>query len=131
MKFLKIKETCLYVHDLVGAKKFYEQVLELPLISYVENKHVFFKAGSSVLLLFNPDDSMLKKSPPPHYGEGNQHFAFEVNDGDYELAKQWIQSKGIVITEEVVWPSGKKSFYFDDPENNVLEIVPDAGIWPD
>lgn len=131
MKFLKIKETCLYVTDLVQAKSFYADVLELPLISYLEGKHLFFRAGSSVLLLFNPEDSKHKVSPPAHYGGGKQHFAFEVEDKDYEGAKAWIKSKGVEITEEVTWQSGKKSFYFEDPAGNVLEIVPQTGIWPE
>lgn len=61
MKFLKIKETCLYIRDLERAKKFYHETLELPLISYVEGKHIFFRAGDSVLLCFNPDDSKNKE----------------------------------------------------------------------
>ncbi len=131
MKFLKIKETCLYVHDLERAKIFYEEVLELPLIGYLKDKHLFFQAGQSVLLLFNPDDSRHKQSPPAHYGGGKQHFAFEVHHVQYDQAKQWILSKGIAITDEVTWPSGVQSFYFEDPDGNVLEIVPDTGIWPD
>lgn len=129
MKFIKIKETCLYIHDLERAKRFYHETLELPLISYVEGKHVFFQAGSSVLLCFNPEDSKLKKSPPAHYGGGKQHFAFEVNKADYPAAKKWITTKGIQITDTVTWKSGVESFYFEDPEGNVLEIVPETGIW--
>lgn len=131
MKFLKIKETCLYVQNLERTKIFYEDVLELQLISYVKNKHVFFIAGSSVLLIFNPEDSKHKISPPGHYGSGKQHFAFEVALAEYAQAKEWIVSKGIAITEEVTWAAGGKSFYFEDPEGNVLEIVPDSGIWPE
>ena len=130
MKFIKIKETCLYVKDLEQARKFYHELLELPLISYVPGKHIFFTAGSSVLLCFNPDDSKTKSSPPPHYGGGKQHFAFEVEENDYQKSKEWIQSKGISISETVIWKSGTESFYFEDPEGNVLEIVPDRGIWP-
>ena len=48
---------------------------------------------------------------------------------DYERAKEEIKSKGIKIIDEVTWKSGRESFYFNDPEGNVLEIVPDAGIW--
>ena len=131
MKFLKIKETCLYVQNLERAKDFYEKVLDLPLISYVNDKHIFFQAGESVLLLFNPDDSKHKERPPAHYGQGKQHFAFEVPHEKYDEAKKWILSKGISITDEVTWKSGTKSFYFEDTEGNVLEIVPDTGIWPD
>ncbi|HRJ29400.1 MAG TPA: VOC family protein [Cyclobacteriaceae bacterium] len=130
MKFIKIKETCIYVHDLEQAKKFYGEILELPLISYVMGKHLFFQAGSSVLLIFNPEDSKTKTTPPAHYGGGKQHFAFEVASDGYEEAKAWALAKGIKIIDEVTWETGCKSFYFEDPEGNVLEIVPAKGIWP-
>lgn len=124
MKVKKIKETCLYVRNLERAKKFYEETLELQVIGYVPDKHVFFQAGESVLLLFNPDDSKTKDSPPAHYAEGKQHYAFEVASPDYKDVKSWILSKGIRITDEVTWASGSQSFYFEDTEGNVLELFP-------
>lgn len=129
MKCLKIKETCLYIQDLEAAKKFYHDVLGLPVISYVEEKHLFLRAGESVLLLFNPEDSKQKTSPPAHYGGGKQHFAFEVKDENYAESKAEISAKGIRIIDEVTWRNGKKSFYFNDPEGNVLEILPGEGVW--
>jgi catechol 2,3-dioxygenase-like lactoylglutathione lyase family enzyme len=129
MDFTAIKETCLYVTDLEKAKSFYHGLLGLPVISHVKDKHIFFRAGSSVLLCFNPEDSRHKTSPPAHYGGGKQHFAFEVPASGYEKAKNEILSKGISVTDEVTWQSGRQSFYFEDPEGNVLEIVPDKGIW--
>jgi catechol 2,3-dioxygenase-like lactoylglutathione lyase family enzyme len=129
IKFKQIKETCIYVKDLDSIYDFYCKTLELPVIAYLKDKHLFLRVGHSVLLFFNPDDSKKKKSPPSHYAEGKQHFAFEVDKADYESTKEQIIKKGIQITEEVTWKSGKKSFYFEDPAENVLEIVPDQGIW--
>lgn len=129
MKFKQIKETCIYVNDLEQCKDFYEGILGLGLISYVPGKHVFFQVGKCVLLCFNPKDSMSKNSPPAHFGGGKQHFALEVSKSDYPDAKKEIISKGIKVIDEVTWQSGEKSFYFNDPEGNVLEIVPDRGIW--
>jgi catechol 2,3-dioxygenase-like lactoylglutathione lyase family enzyme len=129
MKFLKIKETCLYIRDLARARIFYHEVLGLPVISFVADKHVFFQVGTSVLLCFNPDDSRTKISPPAHFGGGRQHFAFEVDKECYEHTKRTLQAKGITIIDVVKWPSGVESFYFEDPENNVLEVVPNQGIW--
>lgn len=128
MKFKQIKETCLYMKDLLQARDFYHGLLGLPIISQLENRHIFFRVGDSVLLCFNPDDSKNKKSPPAHYGEGKYHFAFEVASADYENQRQELISKGIVITDEVVWENGLKSSYFEDPAGNVLEIVPE-GVW--
>jgi catechol 2,3-dioxygenase-like lactoylglutathione lyase family enzyme len=129
MEFLKIKETCLYITDLEKARRFYHDVLGLPVINYTVNKHLFLRVGESVLLLFNAADSKNKKSPPAHYGGGKQHFAFEVEERLYESAKQEILSKGIEIIDTVTWPSQKESFYFNDPEGNVLEILPSKAIW--
>ncbi len=129
MDFIKIKETCLYLSDLEKAKAFYHDVLALPIINYAPGKHIFFRVGSTVLLCFNPEDSKLKQSPPSHYGGGKQHFAFEVSNKNYNQSKEFIKSSGISITETVTWQSGKESFYFEDPEGNVLEIVPETGIW--
>jgi catechol 2,3-dioxygenase-like lactoylglutathione lyase family enzyme len=125
----KIKETCLYVADLERARLFYHEKLGLPIINYQPEKHLFLRAGESVLLIFNPEDSKTKTSPPPHFGRGNQHFAFEIAEEDYLNAKKKIEALGISIIDEVTWKSGKKSFYFHDPENNVLEILPSRGIW--
>lgn len=129
MEFLRIKETCLYVDDLEEAQRFYSGVLGLPVITYVENKHLFLRVGESVLLLFNPSDSQQKVSPPPHGGGGRQHFAFEVKESEYSKTKETIREKGIEIIDEVTWKSGKQSFYFRDPEGNVLEVLPDSGVW--
>jgi catechol 2,3-dioxygenase-like lactoylglutathione lyase family enzyme len=129
MNFLKIKETCLYLSDLEKAREFYHGKIGLEIIAYLPGKHIFFRAGTSVLLCFNPEDSKSKISPPPHYGGGKQHFAFEIAVADYENSKKEILSKGIAIIDEVTWKDGVKSFYFEDPEGNVLEIIPENGIW--
>lgn len=127
-EIIKIKETCLYINDLEGAKAFYHDKLGLEIIHYLPERHIFFRAGSSVLLCFNPEDSKEKQSPPPHFAHGNQHYAFEVSKEDYLKTKKKFEKLGIVITEEVTWKNGQKSFYFNDHEENVLEIVPE-GIW--
>ncbi len=129
MNITQVKETCLYVRDLESIKEFYEQVVELPLISYLPDKHLFLRAGRSVLLFFNPDDSAKKISPPSHFGGGKQHVAFEVPAADYELTRNLLEARGVPIIDEVTWKSGERSFYFEDPAGNILEIVPDNGIW--
>lgn len=129
MIFTKIKETCIYTRNLDEARRFYAGVLGLPIITEVKDKHIFFRAGASVLLCFNPNDSEHKLSPPPHGAHGKIHFALEVASDSYEDAKKETMAKGILIKDEVTWPSGARSFYFDDPFGNVLEILPDRNIW--
>ena len=128
MAITQIKETCLYIKNLEKTITFYSKILGFHLFEYSEGKHAFFKIGQCMLLLFNPENSRLKKSPPAHYAEGKQHIAFEVPDTEYEKTKNEFMAKGITIIDEMTWGNKRKSFYFNDPSGNILEIVPE-GIW--
>ncbi len=128
MNIRQIKETCIYFRDLKAAREFYHGLLGLAVIGEAEGRHIFFRAGTSVLLCFNPDDSRLKKSPPAHFADGKYHFAFEVPAQEYQAHKKEIENRGIPIIETLVWKNGQESFYFNDPVGNVVEIVPE-GVW--
>ena len=128
MEITQIKETCLYVADLEATKAFYHGKLGFEVISKVENSHVFFRVGKSVLLCFIPQTSKAKESPPPHFAYGHQHIAFEVSPEEYRDWKNKIESWDIEIIQEQVWKNNLESFYFLDPDNHVLEIIPE-GVW--
>ncbi len=128
MEITQIKETCLYVADLESTKAFYNGKLGFEVISKVENSHVFFRVGKSVLLCFIPQTSKAKESPPPHFAYGHQHIAFEVSPEEYRDWKNKIESWDIEIIQEQVWKNNLESFYFLDPDNHVLEIIPE-GVW--
>lgn len=128
MQFTQIKETCLYVADLDRTRAFYAERLGLEVISMVEGSHVFFRAGTSVLLCFLPEASKAKQSPPPHYAHGKQHLAFEAPDDHYEALLRAVQERGIKVYHHEKWPNHKRSFYFDDPDGHVLEVV-ERGVW--
>lgn len=126
MEISQIKETCLYISDIDQSFNFYHNLIGLPLIERVEGRHIFFKAGNSVLLCFIASVTAKDKHLPPHYGSGKLHMAFEVVD--YELCKKMIVDSSIEIIHEETWSPGIRSFYFHDPDGNVLEIVP-KGMW--
>lgn len=130
MRLNGIKETCLYTTDLESARTFYHDLLGLEIIDYRPEKHLFFRVGYSVLLIFNPEDSKDKTSPPPHYSKGPAHFAFEVDALEYLGWKEKISDLNIEIIDELVWDNGMESFYFLDPAGHVLEIIPE-GVWED
>lgn len=127
-EFTQIKETCLYVADLQRTQDFYEGKLGLKMFSKREESHVFFRAGSSVLLCFLPEVSREKTSLPGHYGSGKLHLAFECTHEQYQEWKDLVSSAGIEITHEQKWGKDHLSFYFEDPDGHVLEIV-EAGMW--
>jgi catechol 2,3-dioxygenase-like lactoylglutathione lyase family enzyme len=124
----QVKETCLYVSNLEASLQFYTQKLGLDLISFVPERHVFFRAGTSVLLCFLPEVTRSEINLPPHYAYGPQHLAFEVSQSDYLVWKKKIGEANIPITHTQKWKGNLESFYFEDPDGHVLEIVPE-GMW--
>lgn len=128
MNIARIKETCIYVTDLQVTKDFYCNQLSLPLISLVEGRHVFFRAGESVLLCFIADKTMQETVLPPHGASGSVHFAFEVSGNNYDDALQKVKSCGIAVLHEHRWPNNHRSFYFHDPDKNLVEVI-EEGMW--
>lgn len=128
MKINQIKETCLYISDLKKAEDFYNKKLGFPVISLSENRHIFFRAGTSVLLCFIPEITKHEENLPPHYAYGPQHIAFEVDPEEYEQWIEKIKKERIEIIHVQKWKGSATSFYFKDPEGHILEIVP-SGMW--
>jgi catechol 2,3-dioxygenase-like lactoylglutathione lyase family enzyme len=128
MRISRIKETCIYVTDLEVTKQFYHGMLGLPLISLAAGRHVFFRAGESVLLCFMAEQTKKEKDLPPHGAVGSIHFAFEVERQEYAGAFEKVKQNGIEILHEHKWKNGLHSFYFHDPDKNLVEII-EEGIW--
>lgn len=128
MHVSQIKETCLYVQDLNRTAAFYHEKLDLEIISKSEGRHIFFRAGASVLLCFKAEATRREETLPVHYGEGKMHLAFEVPKEEYQQVKAWIQAQGITVEHEQEWAAGVYSFYFRDPDGHSLEVVPE-GMW--
>lgn len=128
MNILQIKENCLYVKDLQRTRQFYKAIMNLEEISFVEGRHVFFRTGTSVLLCFLPEITKAEKNLPPHFAYGQQHLAFEVPLHEYEGWKNILRKNGVEIVHEQAWKNDLCSFYFYDPDQHLLEMIP-PGIW--
>ena len=128
MNFSRIKETCIYVSDLERCRQFYAGKLKLPIISFVDGRHVFFRAGSSVLLCFIAASTKRSTELPPHGAYGVIHFAFQVPKDEYLQNLYAIKEAGINILHQQTWKGGLQSFYFEDPDNNLLEVIQE-GFW--
>lgn len=126
---LRVLETCLYVDDLDAATAFYGAVLGLPHHSTVTGRHVFFRCGEGMVLLFlaaatgDPSGDL-----PPHGTAGPGHAAFACPPDELPQWAERLDTHGIAIEQEVTWPNGARSLYFRDPAGNSLEIAA-AGLW--
>jgi catechol 2,3-dioxygenase-like lactoylglutathione lyase family enzyme len=128
-----ILETALYADDLDKAEAFYEGVLGLKKIARAANRHVFFRCGRGVLLIFNPLETVKPPQPhalqvPPHGTTGAGHACFRVSAEDLDAIALELRAANVEIESEVTWPQGGRSIYFRDPAGNSLECA-EARIW--
>ncbi len=128
-----ILESALYAEDLDAAEAFYGGVMGLQRIGRVASRHVFFRCGAGVLLIFNPSATEISgpKSPlpvPAHGARGPGHLCFAAEPLGLDAWRQRLVDAGIVIETEIRWPQGGRSFYFRDPAGNSLEVA-EARIW--
>ena len=129
-----ILESALYVTDLVEAEAFYGETLGLEPISRVEGRHVFFRCGDGVLLLFDASATVEPPPPgarlpvPPHGTTGQGHLCFAATAVEIERWKVLLEAKGVDIEADFEWPRGGRSIYFRDPSGNSLEFA-EPRIW--
>ena len=114
--------------DLVRAERFYADVLGLEFVSRQEGRHVFFRCGNAMVLLFNPlasrQPSTVGNTPIPLHGAfGPGHVAFAAQEEELPAWAAHLESHGIAIEQTIDWPGGGRSLYFRDPAGNSLELA--------
>jgi len=129
-----ILEAALYVDDLDRAEAFYAGVLGLERIARAEGRHVFFRCGAGVVLLFNADATVKPPAPdarlpvPPHGAKGQGHLCFRGTADEIAGFRADLEAHGVAIEADFEWPNGGRSIYFRDPAGNSLEIA-EPRIW--
>jgi catechol 2,3-dioxygenase-like lactoylglutathione lyase family enzyme len=129
MRLAGVLETVVYctTENEEETRRFYREVLGL---QPVREDSVSHRLGTGVFLLFNADESAVQDSPPAHGApHARVHTCFLAAAGDYDRWKEQLEARGVEITQEIEWDSGPRSFYFEDPAGNVLEIA-ERDMWP-
>jgi catechol 2,3-dioxygenase-like lactoylglutathione lyase family enzyme len=123
-----IHEAALYVHDLVAAERFWRRI-GLQLVGRKAGRHVFFRAGRDMLLIFDAATARESDGVPPHGADGPGHVALDAPSAEaVEKWKAHLVRAGVEIEHEQTWPSGGISVYFRDPSGNSVEIIT-RGAW--
>jgi catechol 2,3-dioxygenase-like lactoylglutathione lyase family enzyme len=157
VKFEKIIETCIYTSNLQKLKDFYVNCLGLELISEEKQRSVFLRVGKSMLLIFNPEKTLMTNYDKEDSREGKEssnrelfpphgaltppsivHFALEIDKSEYDNAKKVLIESNIEIEKEIIWNKEEveeekgitKSLYFRDPSGNLVEIITNNHLWP-
>lgn len=128
-----ILETAIYVDDLDAAKAFYGGLLGLSALREEEGRHVFYRCGTGILLVFNPRATVL---PPPegalpvptHGAQGPGHLCFRASAAELDLWRATFEGAGLEIEADFIWPNGARSIYLRDPAGNSIEFA-EAKLW--
>ena len=130
MRVKGVLETSLYADDLEAAEEFYVGVMGLKVHSSREGRHVFFRCGTGMLLIFNALETAIvsQDEAPGHGCDGPGHVAFNVEASELDSWKAHFAARGVAIEREVERASGQKSIYFRDPSGNSLELA-SAALW--
>jgi catechol 2,3-dioxygenase-like lactoylglutathione lyase family enzyme len=128
-----ILETVLYAKDLGATEAFYREVLGLDPFVSVPGRHLFYRCGNQVLLIFNPDATKVPPAPgalpvPPHGALGPGHLCFRASAAEIDGWVRHLQARGIAIEADFEWPGGGRSIYFRDPAGNCLDMA-EPRIW--
>jgi catechol 2,3-dioxygenase-like lactoylglutathione lyase family enzyme len=131
--FLGVLEAAVYAADIDAAEAFYAGVLGLPVIARRGNRHVFFRVGATILLVFNPKET--RKAPanaalpvPPHGAQGPGHVCLSARPEEMENWRRRLEGARVAIEANFRWPNGARSLYFRDPAGNSVEIA-EPRLW--
>ena len=125
----RVLETALYTDDLAAANRFYGVVLGLEPIAFVEGRHLFFRCGDGVVLIFDRRSTAtvptsVNGAPVPLHGAtGAGHMALAVADAELPAWRAHLAAHGVAIESEVTWPRGGRSLYVRDPAGNSVELA--------
>ena len=130
-----VLEAALYVDDLDVAADFYGRIMGLDEELRVPGRHVFFRVGQTILLLFDPkvtvEGSSNPKLPVPAHGAtGQGHLCFGANRDEIEAWRTRLEAAHYPVEADFDWPNGARSIYFRDPAGNSIEIA-EPRLWYD
>lgn len=126
-------EAAVYADDLNAAEVFYNQLLGFPNIQRVGERHVFFRVGDGVLLVFNPDETAKPSANPalpvpPHGSHGPGHVCFAMDRTNIDALHRRLISQNVSIDTVIDWPNGARSLYLRDPAGNSVEFA-EPRLW--
>ena len=123
MNIVNLDHIVLTVRDIANTVEFYESVLGMSHEMYDDGR-IALKFGNQKINLHEYNREIEPKASQPIPGSEDLCF---ITDTKIEVAMESVKSKGIYILEGPVKRTGATgsiiSFYFRDPEGNLIEIA--------
>ena len=124
MQLKGIHHIALNVKDLDRAESFYTDVLGFQVTNRFSKglRHLMLETGNAAIALFESPELQVKEAISLLSEEGYLHLALEADPADFENIIKELQSKNIHIDNGPVKRGDGESIYFNDPDDNHLEI---------
>ena len=120
----RLSAITLFVEDLADAKRFYEQVFDVPLIFEDDDSAVFDFGNTLINLLAAPAvPELIEPAPMAEVAAGaRMQLTLEVDDVD-EVASD-LQARGVeLLNGPMDRPCGIRTAAFKDPSGHIWEIA--------
>jgi catechol 2,3-dioxygenase len=122
-KVRRVGHIVLRVKDMERSRRFYQDILGLPVVAQNERGMVFFSTDvkdNHHMLALMPGKEGATMPSPEHIGM--QHVSFELGSfAELQAAYQTFTEAGVNICY-TTFHGISKSVYFNDPDGNMLEV---------
>ena len=123
-----ISELALWVSDLDRAVTFYTENLGFTVQSLDPGRNAFLQSADFLLVLFVPEDpgTPLAREYLARVGSprgGVYHVAFRVDADALDSAGATLRGEGIAVSGPVDFPGGRRSYFFEDPDQHYIELT--------
>jgi len=124
MQLKGIHHIALNVADLDRAESFYTDVLGFNVTHRFSKglRHIMLATGNAAIALFEAPDLEVKEAMNLLSEDGYLHLAFEASVADFDNIVKELQTKNVKIDSGPVKRGDGESIYFNDPDDNHLEI---------
>lgn len=117
----QIDYTVIFARDLEAMRRFYEQIMEFPLLRVLSERWIEYRVGATTLALTVPGGRF--DDPPPAQGALSLQLAFRVPPQAVAECAAALEAKGVALVSPLTdHPWGHRTIFFRDPDGNVLEI---------
>jgi catechol 2,3-dioxygenase-like lactoylglutathione lyase family enzyme len=115
-----LRHVALNVRDLEACVRFYTDLLGMRVEWRPDADNVYLTGGKDNLALHRAASTIDPKAP-----QRLDHIGFVVNEiGDVDVWFGFLRSKGVTILKEPrTHRDGARSFYCQDPDGNVVQLI--------
>jgi catechol 2,3-dioxygenase-like lactoylglutathione lyase family enzyme len=117
----QIDYTVIFARDMDAMRRFYETVMEFPLLRTLGDGWIEYRVGATTLALTTHGRRF--NDPPPAQGALSLQMAFRVAPQMVADCAAALAAKGVELISPLTdQPWGHRTIFFRDPDGNVLEI---------